>query len=1200
VFTQMAYRPIRRGVTLLLALVLAVPWIVAAQEVVNNEAPGQTILAPSTALGVRSDPSAEEIETLKAERKQDLELLIRRTRDFRDVVDGEVRRHFEARRAFIDNSYEGNLQAEWELEEKALGDAIAYFEEFLKKYPSDPPYTPDAMYRLGELYYDKAFFEYQKDSEIYGDAQDRGVAENMDPPVKKLGNTIDIFQKLITQYPNYRSIDGAFYVLGYCLKETGREEEARLAWLNGICANKFNYDPEKFAQEKAAEAAARETGRPAADLDTGTTNDFQQELGFISPFDDCKPITEDSRFFFESWWMIGEYHFDYDISKYGVETAIAAYKKLTENPEHKFYYRGLYKLAWSYYKADMYPESIAAFSQLVEFSDSQVAERGGSLRPEAIQYLAICFFNEDWDLDMMPDSVSGMERIQDPSLIAQDRSWTSEVYEKLGDNYSLEEKNQSAIDAWNLYLEKWPLDVRSPFIQQKIALEFNKMQQTEDELAARGKLDRYGPGSEWWVKNADHPVEQNEVARMVKDALLEAAYHLHQQAQGLRQRGLAGQDPELLERAIERYNLAAGAYRKFIEQNPDTPDAYDINFNLADALFWSGQYELAKTEYTSVRDSNLDDKYRADAANFVILCLEEIIKKEMDEGRIALREQPPELEGDPPMPPELPLPPLVQELMNERDEFLKGAPDHKQAGTFKGQSAQNYYRYGHWDEAKQRYQDIYDEYCGKHPIAYVGWTTLMNMATDRNDIDERERLALLQKERNCSVEGLKELTGTEDVMDIDTVLGDVAMTRAMTMLKECQAEEDAEVCSQAGDSLVSAVGQASEHPDADKALYNAAFAFEIAQRFNSALKLYGRIINEYPDSDFVGKCLFKQASAANKFFEYTKALDNYRILADEPRFKNDENRVVAVYNSAYILTNLQKYSEAVPYWQRYSREETDKVKSIEAAFNAADMSYRAKQWRNSVGAYDDFIKRYSRTKQAGELLVKASYRTSLAEKKMGRKRDKIKAWEQTVELYKRQVNEPGSISAEYAAESHFMLIEEDMRVFEKFSIKGSQKVIDKKLKEGAEKVQSFEERYREIAQYRRPEWSLGAEFRIKYAYEVYAKAILNIPFPPLDKEAKKLMKQLLPEDRDMVMMDLEDRFREETEKVVTPMEEKAKAEYKIAVELARRGNISNEWTLLALERMNAYDPDNYPRRHNGIITVEDNSLTAPPFALEVQ
>jgi tetratricopeptide (TPR) repeat protein len=1157
------------------------------------------IVAPSSASSITAPPTEEEKETLEEERKQDLEIFIRRTRDFTDVVDGMVRRSYKLRLKHLKESYETMIQDEEKLEIKSLDDAIEYFKEFLKKYPDDPPYTPDAMYRLGELYYDKAYLKYQKQLERYSQALDKGQTDDMTPPEKDFTDTIALFRELIERYPDYRSIDGAFYVLGYCLKESGEEEEGRLAWLNGVCANKYRYDPDAFAAEKAAEASAKKQKRPALSLDTGVKAAATDV--FVDPFEGCEPINANSRFLFESWWLIGEYHFDFDTSRFGVETAISAYKKLAENPEHKFYDKGLYKLAWSYFKADRYPESIQAFSKVVDFADSQEEQQGGTMRPEAVQYLAVCFFEEDWNMDMVPDEVSGIERLQDPSLMPQDRKWTQEVYERLGDIYSDNEKNPEAIELWRMFIAKWPLDVRAPFVQQKIAREFAKMQEAEQEIAERSALDKYGPGSEWWAANADHPAEQNEVAEMTRDALLEAAYHFHQTAQGLRQRGLAAQDAVLLERAIEKYNLAANAYRKFIEQNPDTPDAYDISFNLAETLYWSGQYELAKERYKIVRDSNLDDKYRTDAAYMVIVSLEEIFKKQAAAGILSMREAPPEVSGEPPTAPKLEIPPVALELMNEREAFLRDAPNHEDASKFQYQTAQNYYRYGHWDEAKVRYEQIYDQYCYKDPIAFVSWQTMMNMASDLNDVDERERLALLQQKKSCSVKGIEKLTGqTEaEIIDVDTILGDVAMRRALDMLKTCMDGKKSKVCSEAGDSLVAAVSKAPDHPDADKALHNAALAYEIGQRFESAMKLYGRIVEEYPKSKYVGKCLFQQASAANNFFEYDKALENYRILADEARFRDYENRTVSVYNSAYILTNLQRYEEAIPYWKRYAAEEQDPSKSAEADFNAADMYFKAKAWRRAINAYDSFIAANERSKEAQPMLVKASYRISQAERKLGRKKNQIRAWQRTVDLYNR-APEPGSMTAEYAAESHFKLIEIDMRKFEKYTIKGTMKIIQDKINTAAEKVKSFENRYREISKYGRPEWSLAAEFRIGYAYEAFAKSMLNIPFPPLAPDDERMLRQLPREDRELVLVELEDRFRQEMEKKVAPAEEKAQTEYKIAVDLARKGNISNAWTLLALERMNAYDPENYPRQHNGVILIERNTLTAPPLEGEVQ
>jgi tetratricopeptide (TPR) repeat protein len=535
--------------------------------------------------------------------------------------------------------------------------------------------------------------------------------------------------------------------------------------------------------------------------------------------------------------------------------------------------------------------------------------------------------------------------------------------------------------------------------------------------------------------------------------------------------------------------------------------------------------------------------------------------------------------------------------MAERETFLKNSPEADQAATFEYQSAQNYYRYGHWDEAKPRFEAVYNKYCKKDEVSLISWKTILNIAAEQNNLDERERLALLEQEKQCAMEGVKI---EDDGIDLGSLLGDVAMQRAMDKFKECNANKAADVCTAAGDQLVSAVTKAPKHQSADAALHNAALAYENAQRFETAMQLYGRIVEEYPESDWVDKCLFKQAYAANKFFEYDTALNNYKILADEKRFKESEYREDAIYNSAFILTNLQDYQKAVPYWQRYASEVEDAKKSIEASYNSADMYFRAKRWNLAIKEYEKFIKRYERNSDAGPFVVKASYRTGLSHREMNKHKKETSSWKKTVELYARIVQDPGSMSAEFAAESHFLLIEEDMRQFEKFQIKGSQKQIDTKLKEGARKVKDFEDRYREVQDYRRPEWSLAAEFRIGYAFEVYAKAILNIPPPPLDKKLQKQLKKLPPEDREMVMIEYEDRFRDAMEQKVLPMEERAQEEYKIAVNLAKEGNISNEWTLLALDRMNAYDPENYPRQHNGLVELKRDTVAAPPFAAEVQ
>ncbi len=126
-------------------------------------------------------------------------------------------------------------------------------------------------------------------------------------------------------------------------------------------------------------------------------------------------------------------------------------------------------MAWAYYRASRYPEAIEHFSQLVQWSDDEqrrTGRAGSELRPEAIQYLGISFAYDDWNENQIPDTdegePSGIQRVQDPTLLPQDRDWTAEVYFELGNVYFEEDKYPDAIAVWKLALERWPNHPRRP------------------------------------------------------------------------------------------------------------------------------------------------------------------------------------------------------------------------------------------------------------------------------------------------------------------------------------------------------------------------------------------------------------------------------------------------------------------------------------------------------------------------------------------------------------------------------------------------------------------------------------------------------------------------------------------------------------------------------------------------------------------
>lgn len=1172
-------------------------------ELVQRRSSGK--LAPTSQMSIARSPTEDEKQAFK-DLGEDAELFQQRVAEFSGILEGIVKRTYEQRKKIIEGKYLRQIEIEEQMRNEARRKAIEYFERFLKKYPKDPPYTPDAMFRLAELYFEDSYVDYLGKVEIYMAAMEKYDQGKLpvapEEPKKDYSKTIQLFEDLIVRYPHYRHVDGAYYLLGFCLAETGREPDSRLAWLNLVCANKFDYSKDRAKEASVSPEEEFSLKRPEMTLATGQKQAPAADSVYVDPYEGCEPVVESSKFFSETWLRIGEYHFDYDYKKWGLERAISAYSRLLKNPEDKYYDEALYKLAWTYYRSDKYPDAIHHFSMLVDFSDArkeQTGKVGSQMRPEAIQYLSICFSEEDWNDDQVPDTQKGIERIQDPNLMPQDRPWTREVYQQLGQIYFDQVKYPQAIEVWELTLKKFPLAPEAPKIQQLIATAYQRNHLDQDEIAARSKLADYGRDSEWWKANEDHPEIQRESEQLAEDALYEMAIHHHQVAMNQRQAGVAGQDPAMLERAIGEYNMAAKAYKEYLERYPNRPDAYELNYNLADAYYYSGQISEAIVEYAKVRDSNLDDRYREECGYKYIKALEEIIEKQTKEGRLEVREKAPEPAGEPPKVEPIPFPDLVSKLMEGREIYVRQNPKSKNAGPLKYQNALLYYFYGDWVEAKKRFQSIYEKYCDQSEIGGYAWSTMVNMAGALNQLDEAERLAKLQSERQCAA-------GTEDQKqkagkDAVEILQTAQFRHAMDKFKEADEKQSDALYEEAADMLVAAVEQNATHPEAALALNNAAVAYERVKRFDSATKLYEKIVNEYPKSSFVDRALFRMAFNAFKVFEFEKAVESYRILADDARFKESKNREDAVLNTAVILTYLQRYDEAVVYWKRYSEIGTDKKLVVEAAFRAGSINEDTKRWSKLIQEMNAFIKRFGTNREAGPYLIHAYYLIYKAHKEQREYKAISNSLRDVVAAYGRYNIQPGSNEAEYAAEAHFLLIEDRLKDFEGFKIKGGDaKAMTKGRDEGALKVKELEDEYGKIKDYRRPTWSVAAQYRIGYAYEIFAKAILSIPLPALPPELAKQLKRLPQADRDMVMQQYEDQITAVKENLVRPMEERAVKEYELTMELSKKGNIANQWTQEALQRLNAYKPEQYSLQLPGRYRASRDDITTHQLDTETK
>ena len=130
-----------------------------------------------------------------------------------------------------------------------------------------------------------------------------------------------------------------------------------------------------------------------------------------------------------------------------------------------YYDRALYKLAWSYYRDNRFPEAVREFDNLVRFADTRTAagqKVGSDLRPEAVQYLGVSFGEPDWDGDNVPDPINGLQRMIEFYRGREGEPHVREVFQRLGDIYFDQTKYDDAVAVYKALLEAVAVLLRRP------------------------------------------------------------------------------------------------------------------------------------------------------------------------------------------------------------------------------------------------------------------------------------------------------------------------------------------------------------------------------------------------------------------------------------------------------------------------------------------------------------------------------------------------------------------------------------------------------------------------------------------------------------------------------------------------------------------------------------------------------------------
>lgn len=858
-----------------------------------------------------------------------IELYEAESREFKREVQLLVEKKYEEKRNTLANSYEKAIRDLEVLERRERLDAIAQFEEFLRRYPDDPKYTPDVMFRLAELYYERSSDDHTLAMREYEES-----LKKLDPeknptlpaePRVDFAKSIAIYKDLIARFPDYRLNDASYYLLGYCQEKMDDFQVARDAYQQLIA----RYPKSKFTTE--------------------------------------------------AWVRIGEYYFDAYDEANALDKAAEAYEHAVEDKEHALYDKALYKLGWTYYRMDKFEPAVEKFLSLVDFYEEEAKKKGeeevgGDLRNEALQYTAISFVDEKWG--SLQKAVETFGRMGG-------RRYEGEVYRRMGDVYFDQTKHNEAIEAYRLVLQKDPLAKDAPQIQQRIVQAYERDRRLEEAFGESSKLSNmFSPGTPWHDKWRRDPDVITAAGEMAEKSLYSTAIYHHQQAIVYKNEGK-------FEQAKTTFEMAAKAYQGYLQRFPRSKNAYELQFYYAECLYNSFQFTEAARQYALVRDSTQDVKYQSEAAFSAVLALQKQLELDQKAGKIP--ELKVVTSKDRPENEKVVATPLSEPeamLVAASDAYVKRSkPGDERAPGIAYKAAELFYVHNQFDEARKRFKAVIQSYPKTEVAKYAANLTVETYLIDKNWVAVEQVTAELFANKDVidpKSDLARDLTKfklgsrfklAEDLMAKGEY--DAAAKKYLELVDEEPRHEfadkalnNAAVCYENVRRFDSALKLYErifrEYPKsvlADSALFRVAVNAEQSYDFEKAVDAYKKLVKDYPQSKDREAAIFNTARLLEGQQRYDEAAREYLRYAD--LFPKSDDAPKNQFRAALIYEKTRDWNKEIAalneFVQKFARDQKQVELVVDAKKRIGDAHQKLGRDGEAKRAYaaaaDEFDKR---------------------------------------------------------------------------------------------------------------------------------------------------------------------------------------------------------------------------------------------------
>jgi tetratricopeptide (TPR) repeat protein len=1074
-----------------------------------------------------------------------------------------AKREYDARTGELQKRYADRIAKAEAERGKRHSDTIALLEKFLTLHPDHDQFTPDAMFRLADLYIDQADEEVEARLAAQEAAGPQPGAPDAASITADYAKSTALWEAILTRFPSYRQTPSTLYLLAYYGK-TKDERRSLQVFLALACANKFKWNDPPTKPPTREEALKRIERKDLRD-----------------PYADCTAYPAAETELVRHAWVRGvaDYHFTIPGE---LDEAIAAYLKVANGGnESKLYAESLYKLAWSYYKRDRLNDSIRRFDESVKLYDSIVAAGNQpplELRDESIQYISVAF-TDPWEGETETNPIKAFERAQAFYRGRENEPHVRDVWVAMGKAFTELQAWDQAVASYRTAIgPPWELNPANPVVHQEIV---NVYEAKGDKLAADAAAAelavKYAPGTPWFAANEKDREAMDNQRRIAERALYAATRNTHAAATTMRKdyEVSAKKDPAAKQDYLAMYSKAVELYRTFIATYAESDYIYEFSFLEGEALYWSERYPEAVTQYKWVRDHrDLGTAYYIDAARSIVQSYEAEAQREVDAGKLQPLKVPTvaELKALPqPWQPQ-PIPDIYVHLQSEYDNYQNIVADPKAAPQQGINAALISLAYFHIDDAIARFQKVMDKFC-----------TSAEAAKSKDGI-----LAIYEAQSNFdAIEATNKRFIAARCGDEKSIQLAMSQNRSLNFSRADERYKKGEYAAAAEAFYRFYKTAADNDQDLPVALFNAAVSYKLADKPKTAIALFKEFTEKkaknFQDSPFFLKAMGLQAASYQAAFDYDNAVKTYLALYDTTRKAKklgikapeplpgekpqtlDQIGLDAMYNAALASELGRDFKKAVELYTQYGGIEPDRRKKDRALWSIAGIYRQQGDINLMTEAYDRWRARFGRDPGNEDDYVETFYDTAVANKKKGRAPAAKAAGQATIDAWKARGSIKNSKGAKLAGEWQLQIAEDWYQAsWDPYQLKTAARTLAEAKAQAAQldrlKTQA-EDKYLALDPYGVVEYSMAAKVRFGDIQYSAAQKIADAPIPvPVAKSGNDEVIAAYETQRDA---NLKKKLDE------------AKLQWSEVYELAKKGGISNKWSRRALENLGREFPGEY-------------------------